>query len=307
MTLKVLVTGGCGFIGSHFVEHTLKNRPHDEVIVFDKMTYAAEAGRELVQSLGVRVIEGNIADGISIQKALENVDLVVNFAAETHNDNSILRPQEFFDTNVMGTLELAKACLSSQARLHHVSTDEVFGDLPLAGGGKFTESSPYRPSSPYSASKAAADHIVRSWVRTFGLKATISNCSNNFGPRQHSEKLIPKTIETLRSGGIATLYGSGNNIRDWIHVLDHVEGIWAVIDHGEIGSTYLLGASCEKTNLEVVGMLNEIWGYPADRIEFVNDRPGHDLRYAIDWSRANKDLGWAPKRLDMRSELASLR
>lgn len=305
--MKVLVTGGCGFIGSHFVEHTLKNRPHDEVIVFDKMTYAAEAGRELVQSLGVRVIEGNIGDGISIQKALENVDLVVNFAAETHNDNSILRPQEFFDTNVMGTLELANACLSSRARLHHVSTDEVFGDLPLAGGGKFTESSPYRPSSPYSASKAAADHIIRSWVRTFGLKATISNCSNNYGPRQHSEKLIPKTIETLRSGGIATLYGSGNNIRDWIHVLDHVEGIWAVIDHGEIGSTYLLGASCEKTNLEVVGMLNEIWGYPADRIEFVNDRPGHDLRYAIDWSRANKDLGWAPKRLDMRSELASLR
>ena len=222
--------------------------------------------------------------------------MIVNFAAETHNDRSIDGPDIFFRTNVIGTLELVKYAAAHDIRFHQISTDEVFGDLPLDSAEKFTEDSPYRPSSPYSASKAAADHLVRAWVRTYGLKATISNCSNNYGPRQHSEKLIPKTIELLSRGERPILYGNGENIRDWIHVEDHVRGVWAVLDKGLIGDTYLFGANCEMANSQVVGLILNSYCLPTSHVTFVADRPGHDLRYAISARKAQHMLGWKPRK-----------
>ena len=293
--MKVLVTGGAGFIGSHFVEWTVNNRPEVELIVIDKLTYASVVGADIVASLGIPLISGDIANLDDVTKAASGVDTIVNFAAETHNDNSIDAPDIFFKTNVLGTLELVKYAASHDIRFHQISTDEVFGDLPLAGLEKFTEDSPYRPSSPYSASKAAADHIVRAWIRTYGLRATISNCSNNYGTRQHPEKLIPKTIELISRGERPILYGNGENIRDWIHVEDHVRGIWAVLERGSIGETYLFGADCERQNAQVVGSILKAHHLPSDYVTFVNDRPGHDLRYAISALKAQEMLGWEPR------------
>jgi dTDP-glucose 4,6-dehydratase len=293
--MKVLVTGGAGFIGSHFVEWTVNNRPDVELIVLDKLTYASVVGADIVESLGIPLIVGDVADPDDVAKAASGVNAIVNFAAETHNDNSIDAPDIFFKTNVLGTLELVKYAASHDIRFHQISTDEVFGDLPLDGIEKFTENSPYSPSSPYSASKAAADHIVRAWHRTYGLKATISNCSNNYGPRQHPEKLIPKTIELISRGERPILYGNGENIRDWIHVEDHVRGIWAVLERGSIGETYLFGADCERQNGQVVGSILKSHHFPSDYVTFVNDRPGHDLRYAISALKAQEMLGWEPR------------
>lgn len=292
--MKMLVTGGAGFIGSHFVEWTTKNRPQVQLIVLDKLTYASVVGRQMVESLGIPLLVGDVSDPGDVAKAASGVDVIVNFAAETHNDNSIDGPDIFFRTNVLGTLELVKYAATHNIRFHQISTDEVFGDLPLDGVEKFTEDSPYRPSSPYSASKAAADHIVRAWIRTYGLKATISNCSNNYGPRQHPEKLIPKTIESISKQERPVLYGDGENIRDWIHVEDHVSGIWAVLERGSIGETYLFGASCERSNVQVVGSILKAHQFPSDYVNFVNDRPGHDLRYAINARKAQQILDWKP-------------
>ena len=293
--MKVLVTGGAGFIGSHFVEWTVKNRPEVELIVLDKRTYASVVGADTLESLGVPLIVGDISNPDDVGKAASGVDVIINFAAETHNDNSIDSPDIFFKTNVLGTLELVKYAATQDIRFHQISTDEVFGDLPLEGVEKFTEDSPYRPSSPYSASKAAADHIVRAWIRTYGLKATISNCSNNYGPRQHPEKLIPRTIELISRGERPILYGNGENVRDWIHVEDHVRGIWAVLEKGSIGETYLFGADCERQNGQVVGSILKAHHIPSDYVTFVNDRPGHDLRYAISALKAQEMLGWEPR------------
>ncbi len=304
--MKVLVTGGAGFIGSHFVEWTVNNRPDVELVVLDNLTYASVVGKGTVESLGVPLIVGDIADPDDVAKAADGADVIVNFAAETHNDNSIDGPDIFFRTNVIGTLELVKYAAANDIRFHQISTDEVFGDLPLDSTEKFTEDSPYRPSSPYSASKAAADHIVRAWVRTYGLRATISNCSNNYGPRQHSEKLIPKTIELLSKGERPILYGNGENIRDWIHVEDHVRGVWMAIEKGEIGGTYLLGANLERSNLDLVAEICEILLKPSDGIKFAPDRPGHDRKYAIDNSSSQRRLGWMPMRQNMRAELVEL-
>ena len=304
--MKVLVTGGAGFIGSHFVEWTVKNRPEVELTVLDKLTYASVVGEDIVLSLGVHLIVGDIANPEDVAKAASGVDVIVNFAAETHNDNSIDGPDIFFQTNVLGTLELVKYAVAHDIRFHQISTDEVFGDLPLDSTEKFTEDSPYKPSSPYSASKAAADHIVRAWVRTYGLRATISNCSNNYGPRQHPEKLIPKTIELLQKGERPILYGEGENIRDWIHVEDHVRGVWALLDMGLIGETYLLGADCERTNNEIVRSLLDLRGLPRDTINYVPDRPGHDLRYAINAHKTLSELAWEPHNPDIDSWLATL-
>ena len=304
--MKVLVTGGAGFIGSHFVEWTVKNRPEVELIVLDKLTYASVVGKDTVLSLGVPLIVGDIANPADVAKAASGVDVIVNFAAETHNDNSIDGPNIFFQTNVLGTLELVKYAVAHDIRFHQISTDEVFGDLPLDSTEKFTEDSPYKPSSPYSASKAAADHIVRAWVRTYGLRATISNCSNNYGPRQHPEKLIPKTIELLSRGEQPIVYGNGENIRDWIHVEDHVRGVWAVLDRGSSGETYLLGANCEETNVMVVNHLLAVFARPASFIQAVKDRSGHDLRYAIDARKATKVLRWKPIRTSFKMELIEL-
>jgi len=304
--MKVLVTGGAGFIGSHFVEWTVNNRPEADLIVLDKLTYASVVGKDMVQSLGVPLVVGDITNPADVAKAANGVDVIVNFAAETHNDNSIDGPDIFFQTNVLGTLELVKYSVAHDIRFHQISTDEVFGDLPLDSTEKFTEDSPYRPSSPYSASKAAADHMVKAWVRTYGLRGTISNCSNNYGPRQHPEKLIPKTIELLVRGDRPILYGNGENIRDWIHVEDHVRGIWMVIEKGEIGATYLLGANLERSNMELVLEICEILGVPSDEMAFAPDRPGHDRRYAIESLAAQRSLGWIAMRKNMRAELVEL-
>jgi dTDP-glucose 4,6-dehydratase len=302
--MKVLVTGGAGFIGSHFVEWTVENRPDVELVVLDKLTYASVVGKDTVESLGVLLMVGDIADPSDVAKAADGVDVIINFAAETHNDNSIDSPDIFFRTNVLGTFELVKYAAAHDIRFHQISTDEVFGDLPLDSTDKFTEDSPYRPSSPYSASKAAADHIVRAWVRTYGLRATISNCSNNYGPRQHPEKLIPRTIELLSKGERPILYGNGENIRDWIHVEDHIRGVWAVLDKGSIGETYLLGGGLEMDNRAVVCSIRKAMNLLEEvGSEFVEDRLGHDQRYAIDFSKAQVELAWQPNRTKFQSEI----
>jgi len=277
------------------------------VVVLDALTYAGRLANldGLAVEFGGPVgryefVHGDIRDAPLVDSLVGRVDAVVHFAAESHNDNSLKNPRPFIETNVMGTFELIQACVKHDVRLHHVSTDEVFGDLPLVGEGgfadvRFTSETPYNPSSPYSASKASSDLLVRAWVRSFGLRATISNCSNNFGPYQHEEKLIPRTILLAASGVKPKVYGAGVNVRDWIHVDDHNDGVWAVLDRGVIGETYLLGANGERSNLQVVGGVLSCLGLPDDFFEFVGDRPGHDLRYAIDASRTVAELGWRPQ------------
>jgi dTDP-glucose 4,6-dehydratase len=251
-------------------------------------------------------VEGNILNSELVDTLVSQSDVVVHFAAESHNDNSLKSARPFIETNVMGTFELIQACVQHDVRFHHISTDEVFGDLPLDSKEKFKPDTPYNPSSPYSSSKAASDLLVRAWVRSFGLKATISNCSNNFGPYQHEEKLIPRMIKLIASGQKAEIYGDGLNVRDWIHVDDHNDGVWAIIEKGVIGQTYLLGASNERSNLQVVQTLLEAMGKPKNFIEFIKDRPGHDLRYAIDASKTEAELGWKPALLDFEEALAKV-
>jgi dTDP-glucose 4,6-dehydratase len=241
-----------------------------------------------------------------VDKLVYETDVVVHFAAESHNDNSLSDPGPFIQTNINGTFVLIQAAAQHGKRFHHVSTDEVFGDLPLEGSARFTPQTPYNPSSPYSASKAASDHLVRAWVRSFGLKATISNCSNNYGPYQHEEKLIPRTILLVAAGIKPKVYGSGANVRDWIFVDDHTDGVWAVIEKGQIGETYLLGSNNQRTNLQVVRAILAGMGKEEDFIDFVADRPGHDLRYAIDASKTIKELGWAPTESSFEHELPEL-
>jgi dTDP-glucose 4,6-dehydratase len=304
--MKLLVTGGAGFIGSNFVRRTLLTKPHVEIIVFDKFTYAADP-KNLHDVLNqIQVIRGDIADQSAVQEAISDVDVVVNFAAETHNDNSLSNPRVFVDSNINGTFTLLEAVQKFSKRLHHVSTDEVFGDLPLDSQDEFDLQSPYNPSSPYSASKAAADHLVRAWGRSFGVKATISNCSNNFGRYQHREKLIPSMISLATQGQRPKLYGDGLNVRDWINVEDHIEGIWAVLERGKIGQTYLFGGRERLSNFEVCQILLSQLGLPEDFIEFIPDRPGHDLRYALNWSGSKKELDWSPVGPGVRDSMAEL-
>lgn len=304
--MRVLVTGGAGFIGSNFVDRTLKTRPDVEITVLDALTYAGNLENLADVISQIHFVKGDIRDAELVSKLVRQSDIVVHFAAESHNDNSILKPLLFFDVNLNGTLNILEACRNHGKHLHHISTDEVFGDLPLSSKDKFNEASPYRPSSPYSSSKAASDHAVRAWVRSFGLSATISNCSNNYGPRQHSEKLIPSAIRAIRQGRRPKIYGSGKNVRDWIHVEDHVDGVWSVISQGRSGETYLLGASDEHSNLSVLKKILELAGASEDYLEWVPDRPGHDLRYAIDASKAEIELGWSPKRGSLLDELSHL-
>ena len=292
--MRVLVTGGAGFIGSNFVRRTLETRPEVEISILDALTYAGDLANLHDLEGQFQFHQGNILDKDLVDSLISKVDLVVHFAAETHNDNSLKSARPFLETNVMGTFEIIQACVKHGVRLHHISTDEVFGDLPLDSDKKFTPDTAYNPSSPYSSSKASSDMLVRAWVRSFGLNATISNCSNNFGPYQHQEKLIPRMIGLIASGQKPQLYGNGRNVRDWIHVDDHNDGVWAIIDKGQIGETYLLGASNERSNLQVVELLLNYFDKPADWVEFVTDRPGHDLRYAIDASKTVKGLGWNP-------------
>lgn len=304
--MKVLVTGAAGFIGSNFVLRTLQTRPNVEIVGYDALTYAGNI-ENLSSAMGeIDFVQADIRDSQTLLEALTGCDLVVNFAAETHNDNSLKRPELFFDVNLNGTLSIMRACLSLGVRLHHVSTDEVFGDLDYSSPDRFREVSPYRPSSPYSASKASADLALRAWHRSFGLEVTISNCSNNFGARQHGEKLIPATLSRLKNGQRPIVYGTGDNVRDWIHVDDHVDGIWKVIDEGTIGETYLLGAEDEVRNLDLIQALAAIMGYDSDFVEFVDDRPGHDRRYAIDPTKAYSQLGWSARHQPIMLSLVEL-
>lgn len=291
---RILVTGGAGFIGSNFVHHLVRHTSA-QVTVLDKLTYAAS--REALSGLPtdrVELVVGDIADAALVDPLVAGQDAVVHFAAESHNDNSLDDPSPFIRTNLLGTFTLLEAVRRAGVRFHHVSTDEVYGDLALDDPQRFTEQTPYQPSSPYSASKAGSDHLVRAWVRSFGVQATISNCSNNYGPWQHVEKFIPRQITEVIDGRRPKLYGAGQNVRDWIHTEDHSSAVLTILEQGRIGETYLVGADGERSNLEVVRLVLTLMGRAEDDFEHVTDRAGHDLRYAIDSSKLRSELGWKP-------------
>lgn len=310
---NLIVTGGAGFIGSNFVHYVIANHPEVHVTVLDKLTYAGNrANLAGLPADRVELVVGDICDAQLVDRLVQKADAVVHYAAESHNDNSLLDPSPFIQTNIVGTYTLIQACRNHDVRFHHISTDEVYGDLPLREdllghgediGEKFTPDSPYRPSSPYSSSKASSDLLVRAWVRSFGLKATISNCSNNYGPYQHIEKFIPRQITNILSGIRPKLYGTGKNVRDWIHTNDHSRAVWTILTQGEIGETYLIGANGEKNNQDVLELILKLMGQPSDAYDQVRDRPGHDLRYAIDSTKLREDLGWQPEYTDFETGL----
>ncbi|GMA30627.1 dTDP-glucose 4,6-dehydratase [Litorihabitans aurantiacus] len=298
------MTGGAGFIGSNFVRLSAVERPGAEITVLDALTYAGDE-RSLDGLDGVTLVQGDIADADVVDPLVAASDLVVHFAAESHNDNSLNDPSPFVRTNLVGTFTLLEAARRHGTRFHHISTDEVYGDLELDDPAKFTPSTPYNPSSPYSSTKAGSDLLVRAWVRSFGLEATISNCSNNYGPYQHIEKFIPRQITNLVDGVRPRLYGAGANVRDWIHVDDHNRAVWSIIEKGQIGETYLIGADGERSNLDVVRAILQAFGRDADDFDHVADRPGHDLRYAIDASRLREELGWQPQHTSFEDGIAA--
>lgn len=293
--MKIFVTGGAGFIGSNFVNYWLKNHPQDEIVNFDKLTYAGnlENLKNLENSQNYRFVKGDIANAKDVKSALKGIDVVVNFAAESHVDRSILDPAPFIETNVVGTQVLLDAANEAKVkRFHHVSTDEVFGALALESREKFSEETPYKPTSPYAASKAASDHLVRVYYITYHLPITISNCSNNFGPYQYPEKLISLAITNLLQSKKVPVYGDGLYVRDWLYVEDHCRGIELVLEKGKIGQTYCIGDENDIANIEVIKKILKILNVGEDRIEKVKDRPGHDRRYAIDASKIKKELGF---------------
>lgn len=295
--MKILVTGGAGFIGSNFIHYWLNTYQDDAIINLDLLTYAGNLDNlsDFDNNSRYRFVHGDIGDKDLVAGLVEEVNLIVHFAAESHVDRSIKNSADFIRTNVEGTRILLEAARKKEGlRFHHVSTDEVFGSLPLIGP-KFSEDSPYDPRSPYSASKAASDHLVRAYFHTYGLPVTISNCSNNYGPYQHTEKFIPLFITNLLLDKKVPLYGSGENVRDWIHVDDHNRGLDLIIKKGRLGETYCLGGDSERTNLSIAKEILEIMGKDEEMIEQVADRPGHDLRYAIDFSKARRELGFVPQ------------
>ncbi len=292
---NLLVTGGAGFIGSNFV-HYLMEHTDASVTVLDKMTYAGNrASLEGLPEDRFELVVGDIADAAVVDPLVERVDAVVHYAAESHNDNSLHDPRPFLDTNIIGTYTLLEAARRYGKRFHHISTDEVYGDLELDDPARFTESTPYNPSSPYSSTKAGSDLLVRAWVRSFGVQATISNCSNNYGPYQHVEKFIPRQITNVIDGVRPKLYGEGLNVRDWIHANDHSSAVWTILERGEIGQTYLIGADGERNNKDVVELILTEMGQDADAYDHVVDRVGHDMRYAIDSTKLRTELGWTPE------------
>jgi dTDP-glucose 4,6-dehydratase len=302
--VKVLVTGGAGFIGSNFVRHVHRERPDWQVVVYDLLTYAGD--RRSVEGLErVSLIQADICDELALDDAVAACDAVVHFAAESHNDNSLHAPWPFVHTNLIGTYQVLEAVRRHERRLHHISTDEVYGDLELDDPAKFTPQTPYNPSSPYSSTKAGSDLLVRAWVRSFGVGATISNCSNNYGPYQHVEKFIPRQITELLDGRRPKLYGAGENVRDWIHTEDHSSGVLAILERGRLGETYLIGADGERANRDVVELILELMGHERSDYEHVSDRPGHDMRYAIDSSKLRSELDWAPGYQDFEAGLAA--
>lgn len=298
--MKILITGGCGFIGSNYIKYWLNKYPKDKIINLDKLTYAGNLNnlKDIESNPNYEFVQGDICDKDLVMKLTQNIDLIVHFAAESHVDRSIDGPEEFVKTNVEGTLVLLEAALANgNIRFHHISTDEVFGELPLNDpNAKFHENMPYAPRSVYSASKAASDHLVRAYHATHKLPVTISNCSNNYGPYQYPEKLIPLAITRAIMDQEIPVYADGTQVRDWIHVEDHCKGIELCITKGKIGETYLFGGNGEKQNIWIVKKILELLDKPEDLIVHVGDRKGHDLRYAIDFSKAQKELGYEPSK-----------
>ncbi len=303
--MRILVTGGAGFIGSNFVHRTLATHPDVDVTVLDALTYAGSTSSLDGVLDDVRFVKGLVQDGALVDSLVADADLVVHFAAESHNDNSLATPEPFVQTNVVGTYALLEAVRRHDVRYHHISTDEVYGDLPLDTPERFTEATAYNPSSPYSSTKGASDLLVRAWVRSFGIAATISNCSNNYGPRQHVEKFIPRQVTNLIDGVRPRLYGDGLNVRDWIHVDDHNDAVWSIIERGAKGETYLIGADGEVDNKTVVESVLALMGRDPQDYEHVPDRAGHDRRYAIDWTSLREEIGWQPRYRDFTAGLAS--
>lgn len=301
--MKLLVTGGAGFIGSNFVSYTVRNRPEYEITVVDALTYAGDKTSLEPVADKIKFVEGNICDRDLMDKQIQETDIVVHFAAESHNDNSLRDPWPFVQTNLVGTATILEAVREHNKRLHHISTDEVYGDLELDDPAKFTEATPYNASSPYSSSKAGSDLLVKAWVRSFGLKATLSNCSNNYGPYQHIEKFIPRQITNILSDIKPKLYGTGEQVRDWIHVDDHNSAVHAILDKGKLGELYLIGANGEQNNKFVIETILELMGKLRDDYDHVNDRPGHDQRYAIDSTKLQTELGWQPKYTNLQEGL----
>lgn len=296
---NIIVTGGAGFIGSNFVHWVIDNQPGVHVTVLDALTYAGNLDNLTgLPEERMTFVHGDICDAELVDKLAADADAIVHFAAESHNDNSILDPTPFLKTNVEGTFTLLQAAREHDLRFHHISTDEVYGDLALDDPARFTEETPYHPSSPYSSTKASSDMLVRAWVRTYGVRATISNCSNNYGPRQHIEKFIPRQITNILCGIRPKLYGDGLNVRDWIYTEDHSSAVWDILTKGEIGETYLIGADGEKNNIDVLRAILREMGKDADDFDWVRDRPGHDRRYAIDSSKLRRELGWKPIHTD---------
>lgn len=305
---KMLITGGAGFIGANFVHYTLNNRPEYDVTVIDKLTYAGNPDNLASVLEKINFVTGDICDRELMDRLVAETDIVVHFAAESHNDNSLRDPWPFIQTNLIGTATILEAVRKHDKRLHHISTDEVFGDLELDDPNRFTETTPYNPSSPYSSTKAGSDHLVRAWIRSFGLKATISNCANNYGPYQHIEKFIPRQVTNILSDIKPKLYGTGEQVRDWIHVDDHNSAVHLIIEKGKIGDTYIIGADNDHVNNKaVIEMICEAMGKPRDWYEHVNDRPGHDMRYAMDSTKLRTELGWQPQYTDQDGMVEGLK
>lgn len=288
---KYLVTGGAGFIGSNFVRSLENADPNSQIVVIDNLRYAGSETN--LRDTSAELLIGDVSDRDLVRDAVSAVDVVVHFAAESHNDNSLRDPYPFVTSNVLGTFELLEATRLKGARFHHISTDEVFGDLPIDGSSRFELDTPYNPSSPYSATKAASDHLVRAWIRSFGIYATISNCTNNYGPYQHVEKFIPRTITNLLQGHPAKVYGSGLQVRNWIHVDDHNQAVLSILEKGTLGETYHIATELDHVpNTQIVSIIAEQIG---GHIEHVRDRPGHDQRYAMNSSKIRTELGWEPR------------
>jgi dTDP-glucose 4,6-dehydratase len=301
----LLVTGGAGFIGTNFIRLALETGA-DRVTVLDALTYAgSRASLTGLDASRFSLVEGSVCDADLVDRLVADHDVVVHFAAESHNDNSLRDPSPFVQTNLVGTYTLLEAVRRHGTRYHHISTDEVYGDLELDDPQRFTEATPYNPSSPYSSTKAGSDLLVRAWVRSFDVQATISNCSNNYGPYQHVEKFIPRQITNVIDGIRPKLYGAGANVRDWIHVTDHNRAVLRIIEAGRIGETYLIGADGESDNKSVIELILRLMGQPSDAYDHVTDRAGHDLRYAIDSTKLRTELGWSPTFQDFESGLAA--
>ena len=300
---SMLITGGAGFIGANFVHYTLQYHPDYRITVIDKLTYAGNPDNLAGVLDKVDFVTGDICNADIINPLIKANDVVVHFAAESHNDNSLINPYPFVETNIIGTFQILEAVRKHGKRLHHISTDEVFGDLELDDPNRFNETTAYNPSSPYSATKAGSDHLVRAWIRSFGIAATISNCSNNYGPYQHVEKFIPRQITEILEDRKPKLYGTGEQVRDWIHVDDHNSAVHLILDKGKLGDTYIIGADNDHTNNKmVIEMILELMNKPRDGYDHVNDRPGHDMRYAMDSSKLRRQLGWVPRYTDRATD-----